>query len=111
MNHQGTKTLESERLLLRRFTIDDAQAMYDNWANDSDVTKYLSWPTHTSVEISRNVLTDWDNKYKNNDVYNWAIVLKSRGNEPIGSIGVVHKNDTVNRLLYRKGMVETRNNF
>jgi len=41
MEHLGTKTLESDRILLRRFKIEDAQAMYDNWANDPEVTKYL----------------------------------------------------------------------
>jgi len=28
MKHLGTKTLETERLILRRFTIDDAQDMF-----------------------------------------------------------------------------------
>ena len=30
MNHKGTKTLETERLILRQFTLDDAEAMYNN---------------------------------------------------------------------------------
>ena len=30
MNHKGTVTLETNRLILRRFRLDDAQAMYDN---------------------------------------------------------------------------------
>ena len=30
MEHKGTKELRTERLLLRRFTPADAQAMYDN---------------------------------------------------------------------------------
>ena len=32
MNHCGTKTLNTDRLVLRQFTPDDAQAMFDNWA-------------------------------------------------------------------------------
>ena len=38
MNHQGTKRLETARIVLRRFELADAQAMYDNWASDSEVT-------------------------------------------------------------------------
>ena len=34
MEHKGTKELTSNRLVLRRFTINDANAMYHNWAND-----------------------------------------------------------------------------
>lgn len=52
MNHIGTKTIETERLILRQFTMEDSQAMFENWASDDEVTKYLTWPTHTSEEIS-----------------------------------------------------------
>jgi len=51
MKHCGTVTLETERLILRRFTVDDAQTMYNNWACDPEVTRYLMWPTHTGVEV------------------------------------------------------------
>ena len=40
MKHLGTKELETERLILRRFTINDDN-MYKNWASDPEVTKYL----------------------------------------------------------------------
>ena len=38
MEHKGTVTLETERLVLRRFQLDDAPAMYRNWAGDGEVT-------------------------------------------------------------------------
>lgn len=41
MNHCGTQKLETERLVLRRFTEDDALAMFENRASDSEVTKFL----------------------------------------------------------------------
>ena len=59
MNHQGTKMIETPRLILRRFTIEDVPAMYRNWASDPKVTKYLTWPTHENPEVSRQVLLDW----------------------------------------------------
>lgn len=43
MNHKGTVTLETERLILRRFVAEDANAMFNNLVNDVDVTKYLRW--------------------------------------------------------------------
>lgn len=42
MKHCGTQRLETERLILRRFVIEDADAMYKNWASDDEVTKYLT---------------------------------------------------------------------
>ena len=95
LNHKGTVTLETDRLILRRFTMEDAEAMYRNWASDDEVTKHLTWPTHSSVEISKMVLTDWTSHYPEPDFYNWAIVLKENGPEPIGNISVVGINKEV----------------
>jgi len=94
MEHIGTMELNTERLILRRFSINDAENMIKNWANDDDVTKYLTWPTHNSIEVTKYVLKDWIKNYENNDFYNWAIILKEI-NEPIGSIGAVEKNDDI----------------
>ena len=35
MTHIGTRYIETERLILRRFELSDARAMYDNWASDA----------------------------------------------------------------------------
>ena len=88
MNHCGTQKLETERLALRRLTMADADAMFRNWASDSEVTKFLTWPTHTDVGVSRTVTEDWVRSYSDNRYYQWAIVLKDI-NEPVGSIAAV----------------------
>ena len=92
MKHRGTTVIETARLLLRRFSMEDAQAMYANWASDSEVTRYLTWPTHPSAEVSAMVLADWVKAYEQEDCYQWAIVLKSL-DEPIGSIAVVRQDE------------------
>lgn len=92
MKHLGTKRIETQRLELRPFTMDDAQAMFENWASDPEVTKYLTWPAHGSVAITQMVLDDWVSHYGEEDYYQWAIVPKDFG-QPIGSISVVSKND------------------
>ena len=97
MKHCGTKRLETERLILRRFVNEDAAAMYKNWASDEDVTKYLMWSTHSSPEISRRVTEDWVNSYSDEKFYQWAIVPKDTG-EPIGGISVVHMNEDVSMV-------------
>lgn len=43
MQHIGTITLETDRLLLRRFLPGDAQAAYRNWMSREAVTRYLTW--------------------------------------------------------------------
>ncbi len=93
MKHLGTKRIETERLLLRPFTVEDAPCMLRNWASDPEVTKYLTWPAHSDVGVSEMVLTDWVSRYGEETYYQWAIVLKELS-EPIGSIAVVKADDS-----------------
>ena len=44
MNKAGTQKIETQKLILRRFKIEDAEDMYNNWASDPEVTRYLTWP-------------------------------------------------------------------
>jgi ribosomal-protein-alanine N-acetyltransferase len=88
LSHKGTESINTDRLLLRKFELDDAYDMFKNWANDSEVTKFLSWKTHSSVEDTKEVLEKWVNDDKNNNIYNWAIELKEIG-EVIGGICIV----------------------
>jgi RimJ/RimL family protein N-acetyltransferase len=90
MKHLGTKELKSGRLTLRRFTADDAEAMYKNWANDPEVTRYLTWEPHRDVSASQQILQSWVESYQRPAFYQWAIVTDK---EPVGSIAVVNLDD------------------
>ena len=95
MTHCGTQTIETERLVLRRFTVDDAPAMYRNWASDPEVTKYLTWPPHSDEGVTRALLEKWVAAYAEPNYYQWAITLKARGGEPIGGISAVNGRDDI----------------
>ena len=97
MRHLGTNVVETPRLVLRPFAREDAQAMFDNWASDPAVTKFLSWPTYRSVEDAHSILNVWLENYEKPDFYQWAIVLKEL-NQPIGSISVVNSDDRVDMV-------------
>lgn len=94
MQHKGTVILETKRLILRRFKADDAESMFFNWANDAEVTKYLTWPSHSEIAISKFVIDSWLLLYENINNYNWTIVLKEI-DEPIGSIAAVELRDDI----------------
>ena len=86
LKHKGTVTVETPRLILRRFTAGDAEAMFRNWTNDADVTKYLTWPPHGTPDVTEAVVASWVNSYEKDSYYHWAITLKENGSEPIGSL-------------------------
>ena len=94
MEHKGTRRIETERLILRRLTVEDAENMFNNWANDAEVTKYLTWPTHKSVEVTKSLLVAWVEDYQKSDCYQWCIELKGIG-QPIGTIGAVEIDESV----------------
>lgn len=97
MKHCGTKTIETERLILRRYVVEDAEDMFKNWASDPEVTKYLTWPAHSDIGITEFVVSDWVKSYEKEDFYNWAIELKEIG-KVIGNISSVNNNEEIDKV-------------
>lgn len=75
MNLLGTKTLETERLILRKYRIEDAFDMYNNWGTDPKCNKYLPWELHKNIGETKEIITEWINSYKE-DKFKWIIELK-----------------------------------
>lgn len=73
--------MKTDKIILRKFNINDAGKMFENWASDSKVTKFLSWNPHTKVSESENIIKQWINDDKN---INFAIC--NTNDENIGSI-------------------------
>lgn len=90
ITHVGTKEIKTERLLLRKFRPEDAKAMFETWANDERVTRYLTWTPHGNIDTTKFVINDWCSSYEKNDFYNWAIEFDGK---LIGSIGCVETNE------------------
>ena len=74
-------TLETERLILRRWNEDDAEDLY-RYACDPDIGPIAGWPAHQSVSESKDVI-----KNVLNGKEDYAICLKEDG-KPIGAIGL-----------------------
>lgn len=92
IKHIGTNYIETIRLILRRFKLEDTFDMYKNWASDIETLKYLPWGPHSDVNVTHRRILSWVENYKQPSVYNWAIYLKS-DKEVIGSISVEMSND------------------
>ena len=97
MFHKGTVKLETIRLIFRRVTMDDAKQMFDNWASNPNVTKFMTWPTHSDVEITKMVINYWIKNYENFTYYQWGIVIKET-NQLVGTISVVRFKEEINEV-------------
>lgn len=97
MEHLGTRRIETERLILRRFTEEDVDDIYRNWASDPEVTRYLQWKPHATAAHTGSILREWISSYNNVEKYVWCIA-KKENNEPIGSIDAFGYNEKVQSM-------------
>ena len=95
---KGTKKIETKRLILSRFTEEDAKDMFTNWASDPEVTKFLTWPMHPDVDFTRNLLSEWITHYEDGAYFNWVMELKEN-HEAIGNISVVKLNERIEEAV------------
>jgi len=92
LTHKGTQTIKTQRLILRRFSLSDASDMFNNWAGDERVTRWLTWSPHSSEAATADLLELWCAEYAKADKYNWAIEYEDRA---IGNISVVRHHERV----------------
>ena len=76
-------TIETDRLILRPLTVDDAEAVFE-WTGDKRVAEYMIYPCHKNIEITREWLNSLDSL---ENEYTWGFVRKSDG-KLIGSGGI-----------------------
>lgn len=105
MNTVGTRTIETERLILRRYRVEDAEDMFRNWASDPEATRFMPWPMHTDVNMTKETLTEWVSYYEDGGTYNWGITIKG-DDHVIGNIAVVSKDEK--KCTYEIGYILSR---
>lgn len=85
LRHSGTRVIQTNRLLLRRFRPEDAADLFV-WASNPKVVRYLSYTPHETVAASKKITKQWVKAYRDPKTYNWAIEYQGK---VIGNISVV----------------------
>jgi len=85
-----TPVLETDRLILRPFVIDDAEDVFA-WTGDPDVNKYMIYLQHKDVAFTRKCLTKFD--HDSAIAYTFGFMRKE-DMRLIGSGGVYYHADT-----------------
>lgn len=80
--------ITTERLLLRKITMEDLDDMYAYASND-EVSKYVTWETHRNITDTKDFIEYVINRYENNQIAPWGIEHKET-KKMIGSIDFVH---------------------
>ncbi len=88
--------LETERLILRKISAEDARDMYE-YASRPETCKYLLWSPHSSLSYTVSYIRFVQKQYSRGEYFDFAVVLKETG-KMIGTVGFV-KYDTENSLV------------
>jgi RimJ/RimL family protein N-acetyltransferase len=73
------ETFETLRLLLRLPVISDADAIFKGYAQDAEVTKYLSWRPHESIDTTQEFLRRCIRCWEDGTAFPWVIMRKEDG--------------------------------
>lgn len=100
----GPPRLETERLILRALTPDDAAAIFA-YASDPEVARYVVWEAHRSVKDAEAFLDLTMGRYASGEASDWGMVYKGDG-RLIGTSGFVarepeHARAEVGCVLHR----------
>jgi len=78
--------LETQRLRLRAPILEDVDAIYEEYATDHDVTRYVTWVPHKSRVTVAEFVRERIERFQTGQEFSWVITLPS-DNRPIGMIG------------------------
>ncbi len=87
MIFNGTKELETKRLLLRKIQTNDYIVAYKEWCSDLEQVKYTIHGIHKSEEVTKSIYNKCIDEYNDSKTFRWMIVLKDT-NEQIGTIDI-----------------------
>jgi len=85
LNHIGTQTIETQRLILRRFQVTDLISIFKNWLSDPEVQNNYGEIACNNIEEAEQLVKKWIFLYQNREFYKWTIILKET-EESIGQI-------------------------
>lgn len=76
LTHIGTKIIETDRLILRRFNYEDDDTMLKYWIADEKIQSLYSEPVYTTKAAVKELLDKYIDNYSKDNYYRWAITLK-----------------------------------
>lgn len=73
LNHTGSIDIKTERLLLRKVTLNDFEEFYNKLATDENIINFLSWNANPTRESVQKMVNEIIENYNNRISYTWLI--------------------------------------
>jgi RimJ/RimL family protein N-acetyltransferase len=71
------KEFQTARLLMRPPEMSDAEAIFERYAQDEQVTKYVVWSPHPTIETTREFILRCIRAWEDGSAFPWVILHKS----------------------------------
>jgi RimJ/RimL family protein N-acetyltransferase len=81
------RTWETARLLAKPAVVEDAQVVFDEYASDLHVAKYMTWTPHRSVTDTKDFLSRCERAWSDGSAYPWTLWRKQDG----GFVGLLER--------------------
>ena len=79
------EVFETPRLILRPPKLNDAQKIFESYAQDKIVTRYLQWSPHNSIEKTKDFIKRCQTVWQAKTAFPWVITLRDT-NQIVGMI-------------------------
>jgi RimJ/RimL family protein N-acetyltransferase len=72
--------IESENVVLRRPEPADAKEIFEEYASDPEVTRYLTWRPCSVIDEVSSYLAEQHDSWESGQEYSWVITIAGKGN-------------------------------
>lgn len=84
----------TDRLVLRKLRYEEAEEIFYAYASKPEATRFMSWPTHQSIEDTRGFLRYAGESWDNGTDYSFSVRLR-HSFRLVGSFGIINDNGRV----------------
>ena len=101
MKKIGTQTIETERCVLRRIVMEDAEKMFYNWAIKEECSAYFPFDKADDLNRYKELVKTWISNYSDGTYFHWVIEWKEN-KEVIGTtnLGNVQEDIVMSEMCY-----------
>jgi len=73
---KAPETIQTERLLLRKACREDAPAIFNAYAQNPEVTRYMTWKPHNNIQETEQFLSACEELWRSGKDFAYAVTLK-----------------------------------
>lgn len=91
----GTREIQTDRLLMRKYDMEDSRILYEKFGSDPQMYEYSGWNPYASYDMAKETVQRFIESYDHPDFYGWAIETEGH---LIGTIGAYDYDPNTDRI-------------